>query len=306
MHVILEVAADTIRGCTSENVIDVALRTLDLRVLAGELVDRQVVVKDLGLPAFGVMAAGTIWAKGGRVGVIRLMAAGAVGWGVFETCQVSHIHMAVDTAGIGMLAQQRIGQLVVIKPVLRKDIGAFVAGPAVRAVLAHVDRYKPLLIVTMAGFTAGRLEARQAFCMAIYAGEWQAIGCRLMGSQAEAKQVVVDLALFYLNQIPLWTAMLGVACPTVGCFQHAVQTGRVTLFCLDLGVAVNAQVIHALAAPGSGVAGSAVVPQFSMRSYLTENQPALVDRRERARAEDVAAAGQAYDHNQEQRGASKL
>lgn len=118
MHIILAVATGTVGGRAPKDVIDVTLFAFYLRVLSGEFEGGQVVIKDFGRPAFRVVAACTIGAKVGRVGVILLVAAGTVGWGIFESGQISHPLVALEATDAGMLAQQWISQEIVIEPVL--------------------------------------------------------------------------------------------------------------------------------------------------------------------------------------------
>lgn len=185
-------------------------------------------IKNFGLPAFAVMAAGAVSAKIGWVSIILEMAANTVGWGRLKVSQIPHSEMAVHALDIGMLAQQREAELVMVKLILREPIGPIMTGPAVRTELSHVGGDKRFLITAVAAFTLGWFKARQPFRVAVLARKRPAIRSCLMRSQTEAKPAVIDLLSGDLRQVTLWAAMLSVAIPAFRSLQHPVEAGWAT------------------------------------------------------------------------------
>lgn len=71
-------------------------------------------------------------------------------------------------------------------------------------------------------------------------------------------------------------------------------------------MALDAQVIHATTAPGSGVAGRAICAQIGMRGHSTAHLTYLVASGKRARAKNLVTACLADDNHKQQSCASKL
>ena len=76
-------------------------------MLSCEFEGRQIMIKDLGCPAFRIVATGTVCPKVGRVGIVWLMTPSTIGRGFIETRKISHPSVAIDAFDISMLAKQR-------------------------------------------------------------------------------------------------------------------------------------------------------------------------------------------------------
>jgi hypothetical protein len=153
--------------------------------------------------------------------------------------------MAVYAADLGVLSQQRKGQSIVVKSVAGEDIDAIMAGAAFSAKLTCMDTCESLVKASVAGLALRRIKAAQVFGVAVCAGKWTVISRVLMGSQAEAEQLMINLQGSNLRQVPLWAAVFGMAIAAAGRFEYTVQAARVVQICLDFRMAVHAQVIHA-------------------------------------------------------------
>ena len=92
--------------------------------------------------------------------------------------------------------------------------------------------------------------------------------CRLVGGQAKAKQVVVDLALFNLRQVPLRAAVLGVAGAAVGCLLTC-HAGWPRSLCGYPGSRCGSRDMRSFILwllQGGCAAASAIGPQVGMRT----------------------------------------
>jgi hypothetical protein len=169
-----------------------------------------------------------------------------------------------------MFAQQWIGQLVVIKAIFGEAVTTIVAGPAVCAKIRHMHRHVVGLIVAMAALAHGGGKTGQLLAVAVYTAERLLRGGRLVGGQTEPELLVVNNKCLHLGQRRCRSPVFDVTVATVLLFQHPVQRGWVGHCGLNIGVARQAAVGHALAAPRRCMAGGTVSAEGGVRIHATE------------------------------------
>ena len=175
MRVILLMAGKTSGGSALKDVGCVAFYTQHVHMRAGQLKDRQVVVKPAPGPGLGAMAGGTILAQCSIVRIVFLVAGKTVGSGTLENI--------VDVAGRTQHVCMRAGQLESRQIVVKRGPGPGLGAMAGCTVLAQCSIVRIVFLVAGKTVGSGTLEdivdvASRAQHVCMRAGQLE--GCQVM------------------------------------------------------------------------------------------------------------------------------
>lgn len=159
VRIIIDVTAVTARRCTLEDIIKVAALAQHIDMSAGQLKERQVVVKIGRFPGLGGMAVIALGSQGAIMRIVRLVAANTV-----ARCSLENVvNMALFTGHTLMLpGQLEDGQVVVKRS--RCPACCSMAYPAVLAKGPVV-----MIVLLMAGETIGRCTLKHIIDVTFFA-----------------------------------------------------------------------------------------------------------------------------------------
>ncbi len=272
--VIFGMAGIAVGGSALENMVDMTVLAGHVRVFAFQFEGRQVVVEGGRDPAGGGMAGAAIGAITALVVIVFGVAGVAVLRCSFEVRNGAGIQVATAADGLGVLADQLEG-LVVVVEIVTIGVNPIVASQAVGPESQHVDLRKDRVHLLVAGCADGLVEWRGiGLPVTIRAAERGAIGFALVGFERVPQRFVREVDIGHVCQWGIRPAVVWVAVAAgqagIVLAQDAVQCGWVLPLGSHVGVADHTPVGHAGGTPEGGVTQAALSADFCMGTHAAQ------------------------------------